>query len=241
MEIGPACFRKRAAVQTPEGQTAIDKLKVGDLVLSKPESGDGPIEHKRVTGTFEFELKPIWTLDYVEIPVNQNLGKLTMLKIKQLSTKGKLMGCDATPSQPFYVKGEGWVALDQLKYGDLIPTSDPRVQVMVLQVTPVLLTTSSRKIAAAKSVVNILEANKRGETIDDVDLFNFFECSDDGRFEVIDGANYPEGFEYREEKLELTDRVYHETVYGIEVEDLHTYFVWSKGLWVHNTTCSIGR
>ena len=243
MEKRQAGFRKGAAVQTPEGRTAIDKLKVGDLVLSKPESGEGPIEPKRVVNTLKFERKHIWTLDYVEIPVNQDLGKLTMLKIKQLSIKGKLLGSFATPNQPFYVKGKSWVALDQLKYGDLIPTSDPRVQVMILQVTPVLLTTSSRKIAAANSVVNILEANKRGETIDDVDLFNFYECSGDGRTEIIDGADYPEGFEYREEKLELTDTVYYDTVYSIEVEDHHTHFVWGNEknafLWAHNTTCSI--
>ena len=51
-EATPNCFAKGTLVHTKEGLVPIEKLKVGDWVLSKPEDGTGEVAYKRVTHTF---------------------------------------------------------------------------------------------------------------------------------------------------------------------------------------------
>ena len=47
-----ACFVKGTLVHTKEGLASLEKLKIGDWVLSKSENGDGERAYKRVVNTF---------------------------------------------------------------------------------------------------------------------------------------------------------------------------------------------
>ncbi|MCG2575353.1 Hint domain-containing protein, partial [Acinetobacter sp. ME22] len=54
------CFVAGTLVTTDKGKVPIQDIKVGDLVLSKPEDGIGEPEFKPVLKTFVHEQKPIW-------------------------------------------------------------------------------------------------------------------------------------------------------------------------------------
>lgn len=56
-------FAAGTLVHTDKGLVPIDKIEVGDTVLSKPESGEGELVYKRVTETFVTENQPIWAMD----------------------------------------------------------------------------------------------------------------------------------------------------------------------------------
>ena len=61
-------FMKGTLVKRPEGWTPIDELKVGDLVMSRPENGIGEAVPKRVVNTFCFEGKEVWNLEFSTFP-----------------------------------------------------------------------------------------------------------------------------------------------------------------------------
>ena len=83
------CFIKGTLVETEEGWTPIDELKVGDWVMSRPENGIGEAVPKRVVNTFRYEDKEVWNLEFSTFPRRGGSGA-------RLS---------ATPDQPFCVYG----------------------------------------------------------------------------------------------------------------------------------------
>ena len=86
---GMGCFMKGTLVETEEGWTPIDELKVGDLVMSRPENGIGKAVPKRVLNTFRYEEKEVWDLAFSTFPRREGGGQ-------RLS---------ATPDHPFCVYG----------------------------------------------------------------------------------------------------------------------------------------
>ncbi|MDO9466979.1 MAG: hypothetical protein Q7J36_06735 [Thiobacillus sp.] len=69
-ELG--CFVAGTLVHTKEGLRPIEQIKVGDYVLSKPESGEGEPSYQRVTQTYEYEDKAVyfaaWTVEDLGVP-----------------------------------------------------------------------------------------------------------------------------------------------------------------------------
>ena len=57
-------FMKGTLVETEEGWTPIDELKVGNLVMSQPENGIGKTVPKRVVNTFRYENKEVVMLRF---------------------------------------------------------------------------------------------------------------------------------------------------------------------------------
>lgn len=99
----------------------IEQIKVGDMVLSKPELGVGEPVYKRVINTFEFENQESW---YFSLSGFDNAGYTS-----------SYMG--VTPNHPFYVTGycdifvgsvddytpsesARWQCVDQLERGDVV-------------------------------------------------------------------------------------------------------------------------
>ena len=106
---------------------------------------------------------------------------------------------------------------------------------MVFEVSPVF-STSVNSVVAQSSIRNILDFDKRGQEIDDVDYYNFPRYGNDGYVkEFLGGEDAPsplivEGYD----PIEVLQEVYTTTVYNFEVEDFHTYYVWD--LWVCDAT-----
>ena len=89
LSSGMGCFIKGTLVETEEGWTPIDELKVGDWVMSRPENGIGEAVPKRVVNTFRYEDKEVWNLEFSTFPRRGGGGA-------RLS---------ATPDHPFCVYG----------------------------------------------------------------------------------------------------------------------------------------
>lgn len=63
----PGCFVAGTLVHTKEGLRPIEQIKVGDLVLSKPESGEGAQSYQPVTKTFSYENRELYLLPMTEL------------------------------------------------------------------------------------------------------------------------------------------------------------------------------
>ncbi|WP_411566013.1 filamentous hemagglutinin N-terminal domain-containing protein [Pseudomonas orientalis] len=99
----PCCFAAGTMVATPDGERAIDALRVGDVVWTKPEEGGEPFASK-VSATHIRTDQPIYQLTLVK---NGSAGEGTTETLQ------------VTPGHPFYVPArKGFVPLIELKPGD---------------------------------------------------------------------------------------------------------------------------
>lgn len=60
----PGCFVEGTLVHTPEGLRPIEKVQVGDCVLTRPLSGVGAAQYARVTRTFRASAREVFFLGY---------------------------------------------------------------------------------------------------------------------------------------------------------------------------------
>lgn len=232
------CFPAGTRVITDKGRVPIEdiKVKVGDQVLSKPESGEGELCYKPVVRTISYENKELWDLWYFEIKADTNLSKLHKGKLLQLSRKGKLSVSFATPNHPFWVKGVGWTSLDQLEQGQLIEMQNAGNVALVFMVNPLRKTTHPN-IAGSYHIRNILDADLKGFDIDDVEYFDFLKFDETGLCGIVD-SDIPSPCYINDQAVHILPDVFCQTVYNFEVADCHTYFITLDELWVHNTSCA---
>lgn len=102
---GPCCFAAGTMVATPSGDRAIDTLKVGEIVWSKPEHGGEPFA-AAILATHVRTDQPIYRLKLESIRKDGAAEGETLL---------------VTPSHPFYVPAQhDFVPAINLKPGDLL-------------------------------------------------------------------------------------------------------------------------
>ncbi len=92
-------FIASTLVHTQNGLVPIEQIKVGDLVLAKPQQG-GELAYKRVVKTIAYESKRIMEIAY-KIPQTNRFGFLW-----------------ATPNHPFWLVKDGWTAAENLQDAD---------------------------------------------------------------------------------------------------------------------------
>lgn len=83
LEFKSTCFAKGTLVHTNKGLVPIQELKVGDMVLSLSENGEGETAYKRVVNTFK--------------------------SVEKKELMGGLFGIFCTYDHPFWEIGRGWV------------------------------------------------------------------------------------------------------------------------------------
>jgi hypothetical protein len=71
------CFVAGTLVHTKDGLKPIEQIKVGDYVLSKPESGEGELNYQRVTRTFEYDDREVYFVAWDIFNKNDPMGKRT--------------------------------------------------------------------------------------------------------------------------------------------------------------------
>ena len=214
-EATPTCFAKGTLVHTKEGLVPIEKLKVGDWVLSKPEDGTGEVAYKRVTQTFAHEPTEVVNLlyrfggddDSIFAPNTQH---------RRLTT---------TLNHPFWVVGQGWTEVSGLSGW---PGRESRLTLMNGQQA----ITSDRESIFQTSTPNIGWTSTIGDVTDvlggEWDFEN--ECVHRANVYAEDSIQDPED--------RMPSPLLRIPVYNIEVEDFHTYFVGKEGVWVHNKNLS---
>jgi RHS repeat-associated protein len=109
---GSKCFAAGTLVATPEGERAIDLIKVGDLVLSQDEA-TGEQSARRVTQTF--------------VTLDQQVIEAT------LAAADGVERLVATLTHPFYVEGQGFTSASELEPGMSVMTASGTATVQGLR------------------------------------------------------------------------------------------------------------
>ncbi|MFO1391618.1 MAG: hypothetical protein U1E94_05285 [Agitococcus sp.] len=244
------CFVAGTLVHTDKGLVPIEQLKVGDMVLSRPENDpNAPNEYKRVLSTFKSaEKKKITYVSYDFFDIN-NIEK----------NGRQFLFC--TEDHPFWVKNWAekininWLPasyLTSLKHHCLETyDSSPAIIMSSYDIEKGLWASKNMEVAymldsageepdgwidfRSDRPKNIIRSEAglatrlfdRDDLHDSEPVIDLTHLSDDDAqiielshlIEEADGAYIP----------------YMATVYNIEVEDFHTYYVGHAGIWVHNT------
>jgi hypothetical protein len=200
------CFTKGTLVHTREGLRPIEEIKVGDYVLSSPEDGTGQPEYKQVVNTFVFRDKIIKQVGFTK-HVNEDYTETVA----------------STGDHPFWVEGVGWTRADALKGDDKLRKADGSLS---------LACNTAHIFRIPEWHPGYKICTGLGWVFDNssfVDCPNGILCDyENHRYDPdnLDTFYYP-GDLVEENYLKAT-------VYNLEVEDFHTYYVGETGIWVHN-------
>jgi hypothetical protein len=204
------CFVAGTLVHTKDGPVSIEELRVGDWVLSQPDT-KGEISYKRVINTFVFDNKEVSKISYSLLPSEEdnNLPEDIATDENHPYWLDKVETVVGTGNHPFWVQDVGWTAVDHLEEGHMLLLQDGR-QVMAYEIYE-LWETDQPGLGWA------------GE--------NYLETP--GRLVDLRGAKPSIGpaETYFQGDLGAPQRA---RVYDIEVEENHTYFVGRLGVWVRN-------
>ena len=203
-------FFAATPIHTINGLVPIEQIKVGDLVVSKPESGEGETRYKPVVRTFSYDNKALYLVGYFIMDENLPEG-------------GKIERVMVTGNHPFWVKGLGWTGADQLYQNLEIEFADGR--------SGYILAVDRMYVTEQPNVAWVSTAH--GVTANDFtgDLVTI----DSGTFEVTNGGiTYPFPTIIPVAPDGTIDEAYYlkRRVYNLEVVDDHTYFVGALGIWV---------
>jgi len=127
-----ACFVEGTLVHTDKGLVPIEQLKVGDMVLSKHESGEGEVAYKRVLKTFKspekhrimrvgFNVPNLTHPFYKNIAANmteeQILASVKLCENTYSKSDSDPYYIYCTENNPFWTEEQGWVAAHMLEEG----------------------------------------------------------------------------------------------------------------------------
>ena len=284
-----AGFVAGTLVHTSKGLEPIEHLKVGDLVLSKPESGEGDVAYKRVLRTFvSAEKQKIMRMAYSKWrtgPLSERLSS------QNLTGDYGYEYLYCTEDHAFWTQEYGWLPLKEIsEFGDedpctlinchgevltrlagrnvidipLYQTSIPDVAVQVADFLDNIHYDSLIDFRSGYPVILVnvpVVINKLGDFEDkepNEPYINYMDNPNNFVFNVfndLDANNnfyygpsayyYRNGYNYGSPELSIrkkdeiprcrdVDEYYHATVYNIDVEDFHTYFVGESAIWVHH-------
>ncbi|HMW18296.1 MAG TPA: Hint domain-containing protein [Accumulibacter sp.] len=195
-------------IWTDKGLVPIEQIRVGDRVLSKPETNDGPQAYQRVLKTFHFDDQEV---EFVEVA----RGHRGM---------GPGFGCTAivvTGDHPVWAK-KG--SESEWRWQPVLPvgsTSQVELQdggVCDVIVNEAVLLCETPEGARIEGIGYVPVASDSGASIDFRSGTPVCQLSDSG---TTTSGDYSR------------DR-YLTRVYNFTVEDSHTYYVGEWGFWVHN-------
>ncbi|MFW1857236.1 hypothetical protein [Acinetobacter defluvii] len=240
-------------VHTNKGLVPIQNLKVGDLVLSKSENGEGETAYTKVLKTFK--------------------------SAEKMPIMGPFLGVFCTANHPFWVDGEGWVAAEYLdrfsggpvvtlNQGLLLPTYSYENAIDIFKVGGLYLVQTTEP-GLVIHVQNLISKNATINNVD-FDLVDFrsgvplIVYADDDNSSlgyyskpaikyirenglnkmpgvvVLNGELDREAISYYDQLIDYVlshggfdTGAYQDYVYNIEVENFHTYFIHEDGYWVH--------
>lgn len=258
----PGCFVAGTLVHTKEGLRPIEQIKVGDLVLSKPESGQGAQSYQPVTKTFSYESRELFLIGMNEL--DRVTGKVLRHETEYFAVSGShpiwveyFRQLKFGGGEPIITPANAWVTVEDyyLKHWQAALDS------LETRVTPftaygVLENGSPVVIYAPTRILKGLKPDEGVEFIDGDEGWSEGCVGDTVYFgargaQILNGpgsstslgdaedANYDyTGYDVDSPlslvKLSGGHLPMRRTVYNIEVANTHTYFVGELGLWVHN-------
>ncbi|MDP1609990.1 MAG: polymorphic toxin-type HINT domain-containing protein [Sulfuritalea sp.] len=226
------CFVAGTLVHTDQGLVPIEQLKVGDLVLSQPEQ-QGERAYRKITRTFVHEDQPIWVVKCMLID-----GDVPWGHPKYMAKDETMHHCYATGNHPFWVEGQGWIAVEELKdYQVLVLANGQRGHVQL--VWPVL---RGIQPGFGRVCSNTYAEGQEVHIVDFRHGSNLWKYPRHRHHEAP--VPYQDGIPYEElgkipHLEDGNDALFKTRVYNIEVEDFHTYYIGELGVWVHNKQPSL--
>lgn len=216
------CFVAGTMVRTKEGFKPIEDIQIGDRVLAQPEE-TGQRAYKRVVRTLQFEDKEVWS---VEIFPKSELDQAR--REDRMLTDGISSRLVVTANHPFWVVGLGWTRADSLDScrglgGDYAQLQLPDGELALVSTVAQIRRTADAGIGWIQDLGN----SDSGERID----LRKGAISAEFDFRAADMTNlrhHNEGVAWWN-----PENAYRCAVYNFEVEDFHTYYVGSLGVWVH--------
>ncbi len=216
------CFVAGTLVHTKEGLRPIEEIKVGDYVLSKLESGEGEQSYQRVVRTFVHEDQEVCCVDVNGwTPEERELAEATCTSLDE--SKG--FPLVVTANHPFWVAGKGWV-----EAGDLQPGVD---QILLADGSPRYIDDLSIVVRTSQTDIGWLvggwhsDPDRHDGLSREMDFRNGVHTQYGRRNRVRNDA-----IQWFKKGNELK-----RTVYNLEVENTHTYYVGEQGVWVHDAHC----
>jgi len=220
------CFIAGTLVHTDQGLKPIEKIRIGDRVLSQPEGG-GERVYKQVVNTFTYDDKEIWVVKY------------TLAAEAHMKRDKPIHHLYATANHPFWVDGEGWTAAEELSADQQLQLADGGVAT-VQQVWRVWRTPAAGMGWVRADILGMPDATE-------AHIVNFSAGCDLWAYPLRrrHDATVPYSWfgddackvfdnEEMESIYESDDRNFRARVYNLEVEDCHTYYVGEEGVWVRN-------
>ena len=207
-------------VHTKEGLKPIEQIKVGDLVLSKQESGEGELSYQRVMQTFVHENQPLLCVDVVGWTVEE--GKEAELTNTHHDVK-KSFPLVVTANHPFWVVGKGWLKAEEISPGKDILLMENGAHHCAQNVSVIIKTLNNDigwLIGGVFCPIKWTEEDSFWVDLSNSSVYAEYE---------YDKRIPNEGVEWWKENEE--DRL-KRIVYNIEVENFHTYYVGEMGIWV---------
>ncbi len=208
VNLDEACFAAGTLVHTKNGLKPIEQIKVGDLVLSKHESGKGERAYKRVTKTFVHSDRPVILLSVGGLRADGSWSDNRIV---------------VTSEHPIWVQGKGWQPAGAVKTSGMKPTE---LEILVND-NPGVFGNAPLFITNTSDVAWVPAYSKN------------FSSGGGRHFNIHTRELDPKGRPFLFENVRSASRakpehLFKTTVYNIEVEDFHTYYVGDFGVWVHN-------
>jgi hypothetical protein len=200
-------------VHTKEGLVPIEKLKVGDWVLSKPVFGKGEQAYKQVVNAFVFQEKETWLVSVMPLAESERAER-TGTDVREECRQTFVV----TPNH-FFCANLGWTRADELD------VSGPE-QVELSDGEFGYVSESSRIFRTVSDDIGWIyfEDADGGQNVD-------CRCGTPFTVPLTRGLIGNPGVDWRRPVNEFL-----RTTYNIEVEDYHTYYVGEQGVWVHACT-----
>jgi hypothetical protein len=199
-------------VHTQNGPVPIEKIRVGDFVLSQPET-KGELVYRKVVNTFVHEDKEVILIDYSL--VGESVDEIDEVTFWDNKNESNLSYLVATGNHPFWVRNVGWTAAAYLATNQVLELKDG-TSAVVLQ-TRIIRRTITPGIGWCYDM--------------DEDTARKIDLRDDG----VVVSEYDRVAEVDEDfALSGPDSRLRARAYNVEVDGFHTYYVGENGVWVHN-------
>lgn len=229
-------------VHTDKGLIPIQDIKVGDMVLSRPEWGgnNASTEYKRVSRAFLSGKDAIYRIVYID-------NKEECIDGEKIKAKAMFV----SENHPIWIeKREEWVAVKDLKdYETVLSSLDSSRDYTVVSVYPIFeieaFSTYLSDMAIPLPLSKFGHCTQRGirpdidaivfSTPDELQCYKIEEWADlyDISYET---QSIPEEVIKELDNLDVntSNHFFNIKIYNIELKDFHTYFIGHAGLWVHD-------
>lgn len=231
--IPGGCFVAGTLVRTKEGLVPIEKIKVGDYVLSKPESGEGEQAYKRVTRTFERDNAMIFYVSYQGGALGTTgdhlfwaRGEYDLEKPNDVSIMEWL---------PVYQLGSGMTLESWIGNPVFVAFAVPLMRMLNPDWGFILLDIDGLPTG---HIIDFSEgAPKRVHgPVGDPPVYPYevyvYGKEKDLMWDDVYFNKDEDGEDYSDKCEEIDKSTLRRKVYNIEVEDYHTYYVSDRGIWV---------